>query len=95
MWMNGVLDPRNEDLTAVRDIVDTGLPPEGIESFGIDVGGPLPIQCEDSHAVEVEEIPCPFENLDLNEFLRMFNPLQRCPDYGVSIYLAARQYLMS
>ncbi len=28
MWMNGVLDPRNEDLTAVRDIVDTGLPPE-------------------------------------------------------------------
>ena len=77
IWMNGVLDPRSEDLTAVRDIVDP-LPTEGIESFGLDVGGPLPFESEQLPSVQVGDVPCPFDSLDLDDFMHRFNPLTPC-----------------
>ena len=93
--MNGVLDPRSEDLIAVRDIVDP-LPTEGIESFGLDVGGPLPFKAEQLPSVQVEDVPCPFDSLDLDDiFMRRFNPLIPCSDYGIALNIQAREYIMS
>ena len=82
IWTNGVLDPRNEHQTAVRDIIDP-LPSEGLDSFGLDAEGALPIEGDES--VEVNEVPCPIENND--QFIERFNPLQTCNDFGLALYL--------
>lgn len=39
LWMNGVIDPANRGLTAIRDICDPV--PDDVEGFGIDEEGPL------------------------------------------------------
>lgn len=57
IWINGVLDPKNHDLTAVRDIIDP-IPVEGLDVFGIDYEGPLPIDVSDN-IVLLDEVECP------------------------------------
>ena len=75
VWLNGVLDPRRKDQTAIRDIVDE-IPGEGIENFGIDYYGPLADDCHDIVEVPETEVP-------LQEFIQF--PSFRAINYGIDV----------
>ncbi len=91
IWMNGVLDPTNRDRTAIRDIMDP-IPNDGVENFGIDFEGPLPTDMDDNDTVVVDDVECPLDTQDLEEFQELFNPLVACDDYGITLYSTARQF---
>lgn len=92
IWMNGMVDPDNRDLTAVRDVIDP-LPAD-VTGFGIDPSGPLPLDLSEGlEAVVVEDLECPLNGDDVDEFNDLFDPLCMCDDYGVALYLAARQFV--
>ena len=91
MWLNGVLDPRRQDQTAIRDIVDE-IPGEGIENFGIDYYGPLADDCHD--IVEVPETEVPLNEERLQEFILTVSQLQS-NNYGIDVFVQARQILIT
>ncbi len=90
MWINGVLRPSRQTQTAVRDIV-YGIPPEGINNFGIDYYGPLPYD-EVVDQVDVPETEIPLNESQLNEFLEI---VHRIPsnNYGIDVFVQAREIL--
>lgn len=89
-----MVDPDNRDLTAVRDVIDP-LPAD-VADFGVDHSGPLPLDLnENPETVVVEDPGCPLNGDDLDEFNDLFDPLCVCDDYGVALYLAARQFVRS
>ncbi len=93
IWMNGVLDPANQDQTAVRDIIEP-MPAEGLDLFGIDRQGPLPLDPVECPSVEVDDVPSPLaEPGDVDRFLGMFDPLEPCDDYGISLYINAKTFI--
>lgn len=96
IWLNGVLDPGNEDLTAIRDIFDP-VPPGGLDSFGIDPEGPLPSDLDESlcSTVTVHTAECPLSAADSALFFDRFNPLSQCNDYGIALYSAAKNFVYS
>lgn len=53
IWMNGMLSPERNDLTAVRDVID-GVIPGPSEEYGVDDEGPLPE--EQVNSIDVPEI---------------------------------------
>ena len=81
MWLNGVLDPLNREQIAVRDIIEP-LPAEGVEHFGVDGEGPLPIELEEDNSVVVNDAISPLSQEDEQHFMALFDPLATCNDYG-------------
>lgn len=94
IWMNGVLDPNNQELTAIRDIVDP-VPHEGLDLFGIDREGPLPFDLNEYTTVEVDDTECPLNETDRDAFVNLFDPLESCEDYGIDLYSNARAFVLS
>ena len=92
--MNGVLDPNNQDQTAIRDIIDP-IPAEGIDQFGIDRQSPLPIDSVDYPSVAVDDVECPLTDSALDTFEGMFDPLELCEDYGIGLYISAGTFASS
>ena len=94
IWINGVVDPNRRDQLAVRDVLDPL--PSDTATFGVDPCGPLPINPdEESEGVLLEDLVCPLSCRDLEEFNEVFDPLSVCDDYGVSLYLTARDFIRS
>ena len=94
IWINGVVDPNRRDQLGVRDVLDPV--PSDTATFGIDPCGPLPVNLdEESEGVLLEDVACPLSCLDLEGFNELFDPLCVCDDYGVSLFLAAREFVRS
>lgn len=73
----------------VRDVIDP-LPAD-TAGFGVDTSGPLPLDLSEGlETVVLEDLECPLNSADLDEFN---DPLGICDDYGLVLYLAARQEL--
>ena len=70
--MNGC--PDNRHLTAVRDVIDP-LPADAT-GFGVDPHGPLPLDLSEGlETVVLEDLECPLNSNDLDEFNELFDPL--------------------
>lgn len=91
VWLNGVLDPLNREQIAVRDVIEP-LPAGGVQYFGIDGEGPLPIELDEDNSVVVNDAISPLSQEDEQNFMGLFDPLVTCNDYGVSLYQSAREY---
>ena len=90
MWVNGMINRDLQNSTAVRDVMNVA----NIQLFGIDPG--------ETHASEEIEINIPEVGLNIPDeekenilsILReQCDPLAICDDYGVGIYLLARNIL--
>ena len=77
-------------ISAIRDIINP-IPAEGLDSFGIDPDGPIPI--ESDNIVNVDDVYCPLQEQDKDDFEELFDPLSPCNDYGISLYIEAKQYV--
>ena len=64
MWVQGMLQLRHSNLTAVRNVVDEEINPEG---YGVDEEGPVPA-LENEQSVVVPEIPVFISQQDLATF---------------------------
>lgn len=93
MWFNGMVDPSNVEQVAIRDVIDP-LPAGDVHLFGVDNGGPLPADLEENSVV-VDDVPCPLNEEDEEDFIEQFDPLDTCSDYGIFLYQSARQYVRS
>lgn len=61
---------------------------EGLASFGVDYGGPLPSHEYDGDtwneiSVQVTEIPCPLDDAAFNRMRTAVNPLEDSLSYGI------------
>lgn len=94
IWLNGVVDPANADLTEIRDIIE-GIPPEGLDNFGLDPEAPLPLDLDmDSYTtVDVDDVQNPLNDEDFQTFIAQYDPLTVCEDYGISLYSDARTFV--
>ena len=89
IWLNGMIDPERQHLTAVRDVVDD-IPQQVIEEFGIDDEGPYPD--EQLHTMSVPEIPCPLPNSMMYSFMHGNDNFDI--HEAVSEYIQRRHYLI-
>ena len=64
MWVQGMLQLRHSNLTAVRNVVDEEINPE---EYGVDEEGPVPA-LENEQSVVVPEIPVFISQQDLSTF---------------------------
>lgn len=95
IWMNGVLDPNNQDLTAIRDIFDP-VPSDGLDLFGNDPDGPLPLDLDEgTTVVVVNDTECPLSEVDRVQLFDTFDSLSMSDDHGISLYNNARNFAYS
>ena len=85
LWLQGVLQSRNSDHVAVRDVLDNGR--VNWVEFGIEEEGPVPA-LEDTETVVVPESPIRLsdENMDI-----LYQAVSNAPseENGIMAYLAA------
>ena len=91
IWTNGVLDPVNRGLTAIRDIHDPV--PDDPEGYGIDDDGPLPLHNVDLDAdtVEIPVTTVPLTTPQMNELSGLLQIYTE--DFGIDAYLEAQQMI--
>lgn len=87
IWINGMIDPQRQHLTAVRDVVD-GCGSDPLEDFGIDYDGPLPE--EQVLTVDVPETVSPLPQAMVE---RLKNGMAVNIDEAVMEYITKRTWL--
>ena len=85
IWSNGIINPRNEEQAAVRNLTVGEVEPENIELFGVDWDGPVPAV---SNQVEVDP-PNYTISQGRYERLQTIDPLEESNSYGIDLYLQA------
>ena len=88
IFLDGVLD--ESSASGVRDVVDS-TPLECLNLFGVEDASEH--ETDSEIGVIVPSTPSPLSPEMLEEFLDSFNPLQECDDYGMSIYMQAKETL--
>ena len=63
------------------------------DAFGIDWNGPMVIQVQEQ--VNVPNTPCPLQDEDLEQLKTLVDPMLTCDDYGVVLYIAAREFVQN
>ena len=66
---------------------------EDAEEFGIDWDGSCVL--EDVESVEIPTVECPLQPQEMAILQTYINPLADCTDFGVGLYIATRQIIMS
>ena len=92
IWFNGVVNPTNSNQRGIANIFDPPLLDQAMSSFGTDPNGPLPAD-DGVTTVVVPDTACPLSDEQLDEFQSSFDALTPCDDFGVSIFLAAKEKL--
>lgn len=93
IWSSGIINPRNQDQTALRDPADEDVAPDNIELYGIDHDGPVPI--EESSEVEVLPPSCPLTSDSLELLQQNIDPLRESDYFGIDIYLEALSLVLN
>ena len=88
--VNGIISQDNARNTAVRDIFDDNKQPA--ELYGEDLTGPTSNEF-DLGNVEVPDTNLPLNNKELADIIHI-QPLSARNNYGVDLYLAARQLIL-
>ena len=78
------------DSRAVRDVFE--VDPIDQEEFGYEPDGPVP-EHQGNNIVQVPSVRCPLTAAGLHDLQREVRPLEPCPNYGISHYLAARAFV--
>ena len=63
-------------------------------NFGID-WEELPADQYNITTVEIAETSCPISDLNMSVLQENFDPLMCCDDYGTSIYLSVRDFILN
>jgi len=87
IWSSGMINPRNQDQTALRDAAVGDVEPENIELYGVDVDGPVPT--DETSQVEVIPPNCPLSSEQLSLIQQTIDPLGESDYFGIDIYLDA------
>ena len=90
IWVNGMISEDNDRNTAVRDIFDDNSQPA--ELYGEDPAGPTSTEF-DLGNVEVPDTNLPLHNTELSDIMHI-QPLSASNNYGVDLYLVARQLIL-
>ena len=88
IFLDGVLD--ESSASGVRDVVDS-TPLECLNLFGVEDASEH--ETDSEVGVVVPSTPSPLSPEMFEDFLDSFNPLQECDDYGMSIYMQAKETL--
>ena len=84
IWINGMIDPANKGLQAMRDVYDPI--PDDVENFGIDPNGYLPLHnVDDTQDVEIPDTVSPLNEHHLAQVLCLASSYS--DDYGISTYM--------
>jgi len=85
-----MLDVRNNWLDHVRNFQD--LTEENLLWYGVDMNGPIPLDCDDLSVVELYDVESPLNGLEEN-LLRSINPLSISNSFGIDIFIEALELL--
>ena len=86
LWVQGMLELRNSNLTAVRDVVNNEPEIENLDEYGVEEEGPVP-------NLYSESVPVPHSSIHLSEEndIILQHAIAAVPldDNGISAYVAA------
>ena len=90
LYVKGMLERFGSDEPAVRDVFDRDLIDETL--FGVDLEGPIP-ENRTNNDVQVSPVRCPISDVQLTQLEALVRSLQPCPNYGISIFIAAKDFV--
>ena len=92
LYIRGMMTRSCGNLPAVRDVFDHGQ--VNGELFGYDPDGPVP-EIRTNNDVRVPSVVCPLTQGELQQMQRDVNPSGPCANYGISHYIATRNFVTS
>ena len=90
LYIRGMFERFGTDDPAVQDVIDTQ--PIAEAQYGVDVDGPSP-ENRSNNDVQVTEVTCPISDAQRTQLGELIRSLQPCPNHGISIYLAAKDFV--
>ena len=84
LWIQGMALLQRDE-AAESGVID--------DAFGIDWNGPMVTQVQEQ--VNVPNTPCPLQDEDLEQLKTLVDPMLTCDDYGVVLYIAAREFVQN
>ena len=92
LYIRGMLQRFGTDDPAIRDVIDG----ESIDEnqFGIDWSGPTP-ENRSNNDVQVREVTFPLTDMQRGQLEARIRSLEPCPNHGISLYLAAKDFVNS
>ena len=87
IWTNGMIDMRNQMITAVSDVAD-GTNVDNFEWFGYDPNAPTPSD-DGLSVVEVEDVNAHLPHAVFQQLIREVNPLEYSDSFGIDVYQRA------
>lgn len=90
LYVRGMFQRFGTNDPAIRDVFDR----ESIEEsqFGVGVDGPTP-QNRTNNDVQVREVTSPISEEQRVQLVEIVQSLQPCPNHGISLYLAAKDFV--
>ena len=82
LWIQGMALLQRDE-AAESGVID--------DNFGIDWNGPIVTQVNEQVVVPITH--CPLQNEELEQLKSLVNPMVTCDDYGVVLYIAAREFI--
>lgn len=92
LFIRGMLERFGSSDVAVRDVFDTDQIDE--THYGIDGDGPTP-EMRSNNDVQITQITCPLTEAQLARLDEIISSLQPCPNHGITLYLAAKEYTIN
>ena len=90
LYIKGMLERFGTNDPATRDVFDDGSIEE--TRYGVDLGGPTP-ENRSSNDVQVREVTCPISDVQRTRLGETVQSLQPCPNHGISLFLAAKDFV--
>jgi hypothetical protein len=96
IWMNGMIDLRNQHLTAVADVAESTLSGTDFEWYGFDPQAPHPAPDDDGlSSVYVDDIEIDITEALQEHLINQVNPMAESASYGIDLYQRALEILQS
>lgn len=90
LYIRGMFERFGTDDPAVQDVIDTQ--PIAETQYGVDLDGPSP-ENRSNNNVQVTEVTCPISDAQRTQLGELIRSLQPCPNHGISLYLAAKDFV--
>ena len=92
LYIKGMLERFGTNDPATRDVFDH----DSIEEtqYGVDLNGPTP-ENRSNNDVQVSDVTCPISDAQRTRLEEIVQSLQPCPNHGISLFLAARDFVSS
>ena len=94
MWMNGMIDLRNNQLTAVADVAESIYSNDDLEWYGYDPQAPHPSDAGLSSVV-VDDIDCNISENVAEQLVHEIDPLAESSSFGINLYEQVIQIVLS